>query len=44
LFKLHAGALIVLTTVVELDRTGQEYGGNITPDVVTSKLESDATE
>jgi carboxyl-terminal processing protease len=44
LFRLNDGALIILTTVVELDRTGQEYGGSITPDVATSKPESDATE
>ncbi len=41
---LADGATIILTTVVELDRTGQEYGGSITPDVVTETPESDAAD
>ena len=43
-FPLSDGAIILLTTVVELDRTGQEYGGKILPDVVTSNPESDASD
>lgn len=43
-FTLSDGAIIILTTVVELDRTGQEYGGSIIPDVVTSNPESEATD
>ena len=43
-FPLSDGAIILLTTVVELDRTGQEYGEKILPDVVTSNPESDASE
>ena len=43
-FPLSDGAIIILTTVVELDRTGLEYGGKIIPDVVTSNPESDATD
>jgi hypothetical protein len=41
-FPLGDGALIVLTVAVELDRTGQEYGGKIAPDVDTSNAESEA--
>jgi hypothetical protein len=41
---LSDGAVIILTTVIELDRTGQEYGDSITPDVTTSNPESDATD
>ncbi|HKY54481.1 MAG TPA: S41 family peptidase, partial [Anaerolineales bacterium] len=44
MFPLSDGAIILLTTVVELDRTGQEYGGKILPDVVTSNPESEASE
>jgi len=36
--------MIILTVAVELDRTSQEYGGSITPDVVTANAESDATD
>jgi C-terminal processing protease CtpA/Prc len=43
-FPLSDGALIVLTVAVELDRTGQEYGGKIVPDVDTFDAESEATE
>lgn len=43
-FTLSDGAIIILTTVVELDRTGQEYGGKIVPDVDTSNAESEAIE
>lgn len=43
-FELSDGALIVLSTTVELDRTGKEYGGKILPDVITSNPESDASE
>jgi carboxyl-terminal processing protease len=43
-FTLSDGAIIILTTVVELDRTGQEYGGSIIPDVITSNPESDASD
>ena len=43
-FPLSDGALILLTTVVELDRTGQEYGGKIVPDVVTLNPEAEASE
>jgi carboxyl-terminal processing protease len=43
-FPLSDGALIILTGVVELDRTGKEYGGSITPDVDTSNPEQDATD
>jgi carboxyl-terminal processing protease len=43
-FPLSDGAMIILTVAVELDRTGQEYGGSIIPDVVTSAAESDATD
>lgn len=42
-FPLSDGAMIILTVAVELDRTGQEYGGSITPDVITSNPESDAS-
>jgi len=41
-FTLNDGAIIFLTLAVELDRSGQEYGGSITPDVVTSNPEVDA--
>lgn len=41
-FELNDGAIIILTTVVELDRTGKEYGGSISPDFFTSNAESDA--
>lgn len=41
-FVLMDGATIFLTTVVELDRTGQEYGGKILPDVETSSPETEA--
>ena len=44
LYPLKDGAILVLTTVVELDRTGREYGGSITPDVVTADPQSEATE
>ncbi|HEU0296288.1 MAG TPA: S41 family peptidase [Anaerolineales bacterium] len=43
-FSLSDGAMIILTVAVELDRTGQEYGGSITPDVLTSNAESEATD
>jgi len=43
-FPLSDGAMIILTVAVELDRTSQEYGGSITPDVVTANAESDATD
>jgi carboxyl-terminal processing protease len=43
-FTLGDGALIILTVAVELDRTGQEYGGKIVPDVDTSNAESEATD
>jgi len=43
-FPLGDGALIVLTVAVELDRTGQEYGGKIVPDVDTSNAETEAIE
>lgn len=41
-FRLIDGAAIFLTIVIELDRTGQEYGGSIDPDVLTSKPEQEA--
>lgn len=44
LFPLSDGALIILSVAVELDRTGQEYGGKIVPDVDTSNAESEAIE
>jgi hypothetical protein len=34
--------MIILTGVVELDRTGKEYGGSIAPDVDTSDAEAAA--
>ena len=43
-FPLSDGAMIILTVAVELDRTGQEYGGKIVPDVDTSNAETEATE
>ena len=43
-FELSDGALIVLSTTVELDRTGQEYGESIIPEVVTANPESEASE
>jgi carboxyl-terminal processing protease len=42
-FPLSDGAVIILTVATELDRTGQEYGGKINPDVVTSNPEAEAT-
>jgi carboxyl-terminal processing protease len=42
-FPLSDGAMIILATVVEMDRTGKEYRGSIEPDVVSSNPESDAT-
>ena len=42
LFTLNDGAIILLTTAVDLDRTGRKYGGSITPDVETPQPESDA--
>jgi C-terminal processing protease CtpA/Prc len=42
-FPLSDGAIIILASVVELDRTGKAYGGSITPDVDTSDPERDAT-
>jgi carboxyl-terminal processing protease len=41
-FLLGDGAEIVLTVGIDVDRNGQEYGGSIDPDVVTSKPEQDA--
>jgi C-terminal processing protease CtpA/Prc len=42
-YVLSDGALILLTTAIEVDRTGQEYGASITPDVPTLNPEQDAT-
>jgi C-terminal processing protease CtpA/Prc len=42
IFPLSDGAMIILTGVVELDRTGKEYGGSIAPDVDTSDAEEAA--
>jgi C-terminal processing protease CtpA/Prc len=44
LFMLSDGAAILLTVVVELDRTGKEYGGSIMPDIPTSNPELEATD
>jgi len=41
-FPLSDGAMIILTVVTELDRTGQEYGGKISPDVETTNPEAEA--
>jgi C-terminal processing protease CtpA/Prc len=41
-YVLSDGALIFLTTAIEVDRTGQEYGGSIVPDVATLNPEQDA--
>lgn len=41
-YVLSDGALILLTTAIEVDRTGQEYGESIIPDVSTSNPEQDA--
>ena len=41
-FLLGDGAVIVLTVGIDVDRNGQEYGGSMEPDVVTSKPEQDA--
>ena len=43
IFPLSDGAMIILTVVTELDRTGQEYGGKIMPDVEASNPEAEAT-
>ena len=43
-FLLSDGAIIILTVVVELDRTGQEYGAEMIPDITTSNPESEAAE
>ena len=43
-FPLGDGALIILTVAVELDRTGQEYGGKIVPDLDTLNAETEAIE
>ena len=43
-FPLGDGALIILTVAVELDRTGQEYGGKIVPDMDTFNAETEAIE
>lgn len=42
IYALSDGALIILTTAIDADRTGQEYGGSITPDVSTLNPEQDA--
>lgn len=42
-FELSDGATIILTGVIELDRTGKEYGASISPDFFTSNAEADAT-
>ena len=43
-FLLSDGAIINLTTSIAVDRTGQEYGGSILPDITTSTPELDAAE
>jgi carboxyl-terminal processing protease len=42
-FPLSDGAVIILTVVTELDRTGQEYSGKIVPDVETTNPQAEAT-
>ncbi|MFT3893051.1 MAG: S41 family peptidase [Anaerolineales bacterium] len=43
-FALADGAIIILATVTELDRTGQEHIGVIAPDVITPHPEAEATD
>jgi len=42
IYMLSDGALILLTTAIEVDRTGQEYGGSIIPDITTPNPEQEA--
>jgi C-terminal processing protease CtpA/Prc len=43
-YLLSDGAVIMITSSIEVDRNGQEFGGSIDPDVVTSKPEQDAVQ
>jgi hypothetical protein len=43
-FRLPDGSLIFLTTAVEADRTGREYGEKIEPDEKIDATASTATE